>query len=85
MAIAWCQVWATPFNTLPSEEVVLPTKEIDFNEDLKLGEKYSNNLVQKLNTSIKFKAVMQHDQLQAIHDLKVAAKKLPQRKLSMQT
>ena len=65
-------------------EIMRPIQK-DFNEDLKLGEKYSNNLVQKLNTSIKFKAVVQHEQLQAIQDLKVATKKLHQQKLSMQT
>ena len=65
-------------------EIMRPIQK-DFNEDLKLGEKYSNNLVQKLNTSIKFKAVVQHEQLQAIQDLKVAAKKLPRQKLSGQS
>jgi hypothetical protein len=62
-------------------EIMRPIQK-DFNEDLKLGEKYSNNLVQKLNTSIKFKAVEQYEQLQAIQNLKVPTKKLPRQKLS---
>ena len=65
-------------------EIMRPIQK-DFNEDLKLGEKYSNNLVQKLNTSIKFKAVVQHEQLQAIQNLKVAAKKMPKHKASGQS
>jgi hypothetical protein len=65
-------------------EIMRPIQK-DFNEDLKLGEKYSNNLVQKLNTSIKFKADVQHQQLQAIQTQKVPTKKLPKQKLSGQS
>jgi uncharacterized protein YqeY len=65
-------------------EIMRPIQK-DFNEDLKLGEKYSNNLVQKLNTSIKFKAIEQYEQLQAIQNLEVSTKKLPQRKPSRQS
>jgi hypothetical protein len=62
-------------------EIMRPIQK-DFNEDLKIGEKYSNNLIQKLNTSIKFKAVVQHEQLQAIQTQKVTTKKLPKQRLS---
>lgn len=65
-------------------EIMRPIQK-DFNEDLKLGEKYSNSLVQKLNTSIKFKANVQHEQFQAIQEFKVATKKLPRRKPSGQS
>jgi hypothetical protein len=64
-------------------EIMRPIQK-DFNEDLKLGEKYNNSLVQKLNTSIKFKANVQHKQFQAIQDMKVPVKMLPRRKPSGQ-
>jgi hypothetical protein len=64
-------------------EIMRPIQK-DFNEDLKLGEKYSNSLIQKLNTSIKFKANVQHEQFKAIQELKVTVKKLPRRKPSGQ-
>jgi hypothetical protein len=61
-------------------EIMRPIQK-DFNEDLKMGEIFSNNLVQKLNTSIKFKAVVQHEQLMVVQ---TPTKKLPRQKVSGQ-
>jgi hypothetical protein len=67
-------------------EIMRPIQK-DFNEDLKLGEKYSNNVIQKLNTSINFKVNVQHEQLislTTIQKLKVPTKRLPRQKISGQ-
>ena len=65
-------------------EIMRPIQK-DFNEDLKLGEKYSNHVVQKLNTSIDFKANVQREQLvklATVQNQKVTHKKLPKQKPS---
>ncbi|MCU0469644.1 MAG: hypothetical protein MUF58_13675 [Arcicella sp.] len=59
-------------------EIIRPIQK-DFNEDLKMGEKFSNQVVQRLNTGIKYKAVTQHEQLMVIQ---VPKKKLPRQKLA---
>ncbi len=69
-------------------EIIRPIQK-DFNEDLKLGEKYSNNVIQKLNTSIEFKANVQCEQLVKLAetqklDVKVPTKKMPRQKLAGQ-
>jgi hypothetical protein len=61
-------------------EIIRPIQK-DLNEDLKMGERFSNQVVQKLNTGITFKAVVQHEQLTVV---KTPIKKLPRRKVSSQ-
>ena len=62
-------------------EIMRPIQK-DFNEDLKLGEKYSNHVIQKLNTSIDFKANVQWEQLVKLTT--VQNQKVPHKKLSRQ-
>jgi hypothetical protein len=58
-------------------EIIRPIQK-DFNEDLKVGEKFSNQVVQKLNTGISFRAVVQLEQLTV---MQTSIKKLLKRKV----
>jgi hypothetical protein len=47
-----------------------------------MGEKFSNQVIQKLNTGIAFKAVVQREQLTVVQNQKVSSKKIPRRKVA---